>query len=122
MTTSLKTLSDRKNDSDLERAQIHLAFEHNVPDYELRYVRRASKIQSGLLVGIARRHRELNVRLNPSQTTDDEYVDHCNCRDSIFSNEKGPRAEEFASRLLEEFPPGWADTLSSPTVPEVDMK
>jgi hypothetical protein len=61
------------------------------------------------------------VRLNLSQRTDDGYVGRCNCRGSIVSHEKGPRAEGYASRLLDGFPPVPTDTLSSPTEPEVCM-
>jgi hypothetical protein len=70
-------------------------------------------------VEISRRRRELNVRLNLWQRTDDGYVNRCNCRGSIVSNEKRPRAEGYANRLFEGFPPGPADTLFSPTVAEV---
>jgi hypothetical protein len=109
------------NGSDLDCERNRWVFEHNVLGYGVRCVRRASKMYSRFLLEITRRHRKLNVRLNLSQTSDGGYVDQYNCRDSIVSNAKGRRAEGFASRLLEPFPPGRADTSFLPTVPEADM-
>lgn len=61
------------------------------------------------------------MRLNPQQTRDAGYVAHYNCVDSIVSNARGLRGEESSSPLLEHFPPGPADSVSLPAVPEADM-